>query len=1266
MAYITPNKEPGIYMDPFTVVFSVDSSVANIASTDDGSNPTIAKYIAYDNLNPPNPFIATVQDGRGNVLFDGGFPKYYNHRCNTSWNSFSDLNNTFKYFYNALDWIANDDKVAEGNRKILFLGDAIPGESYNIKQTGGSDFKTSIETMCRIGNWDPTYKVRTDFSGNQIDLSYADLEPYAAVFLMSSRHTSNKYITDNTVNNILAFREAGNGMFIITDHGSSANTGFYKTANYIAEELGAYFIGDYDRSPVNVGYLIDNYGNHPLWNGMARSDSISAGGSESEIIVDETPTTTTADSLTVNEQGFKTARFLIELDSGEKVFETYSYGLNAGDPVTIHNDLENGVEKIGFGRTIDLEFTINLGIMDSASGLVKRNSDVLAQWSKDSSNRTTEWFTDSGNNTIKVDNGDNIEIEMQNPVYYSESFTVNAAPRDSSAISINLKDKRSEYISVDWTYNNRIELDYLEFIFLKNEDGGTQVDIDDDGTLEDKMNLNNASSYSVSNLEPATEYKYKLRVYDKNGGSLDSDYYTTKTDGAFKVKIDNNFKVPKNMLVKKDSGWVKLETSIKRDGNFKELDTGNTIRTQLFNTDMWSEFSKEVRAIHLIENDSDIYNTELIDVIEVIDFYGGTAELVKSDSLVETYVDFTSTDGPGQPAGFTYMVENAEGKKHIGHCQLDITEPPTLVANDDSFDIYEGGFINIYKSQMLDNDYDEGGNGPIEIIGFSDVTGGSLTEYDNYVRFDVTSLVGEAAEFKYTITNTIGLETTAYVKLIIRKGLIAGTDTIEAYKDIEKTIPLSTLDVEDISENPPVILTGLSNVSGATATHDDSSIYIKPTDPDGTTISFNYSVKNDIDLTDTGTVSIGIQPTPQLQASDDTFEVTQGKELILSKSDLSDNDSDAGGFYPLTVTNVHSPIGGNLNVSGDTITFESTGLAGEEAGFKYDIKNTQGITQTGNVYITVNPLPAVEALVYNSTAETEAVLDQYTPPTMKDMFDDWYRFAHSGSSIKINPVRGYSVGYVDLYSEDVWTYNSSTDEVICQINSVPYIGFISNDTIENFTFEANFRAIGDDDAMSFVIAFVEENGDEYTLSAVRDHGGSNSGTIAGNNHWAIYYNYKRSSADMLDYVGEGTIRVGSGSWSSYPSGTNVKVEREGNIITAYTSQFGEESYVPSSKLTVDLDSDPKLHKFKGEQRYGYGSHSQNQSTFSSINIQGGMNKNKIYNFDTGEVYVYNENTMQWEVSDTTIQDEIGYVREVVNPETGDRYLVKENEIIKMT
>lgn len=71
---------------------------------------------------------------------------------------------------------------------------------------------------------------------------------------------------------------------MITDHGPVVDTieaaagsnmgGFFGTANALAVNFGTWFSGDYARVPVNIGFIRNTYGDHPLYAGMADSGSL--------------------------------------------------------------------------------------------------------------------------------------------------------------------------------------------------------------------------------------------------------------------------------------------------------------------------------------------------------------------------------------------------------------------------------------------------------------------------------------------------------------------------------------------------------------------------------------------------------------------------------------------------------------------------------------------------------------------------------------------------------------------------------------------------------------------------------------------------------------------------------------------------------------------------------------------------------------------------------------------------------------------------------
>ncbi len=284
---ITPSVLPGNFYSPQTIAFSFSNQVTGVALTEGLFPPSLSKYIAYDTLTPPNPFIAVTEDGNGRVVYDGGFPKLYNGTIVGTPTTFDQLNAAHKYTHNAIKWIANPNKP----KKILVLGDSTG--SYRVKYTGAQDFLTALTKISNVAGYVATFKDITDYGGN-LDATLAELEEYAAIILLSSNHGAVPLITTQCVNNIVEYRENGSGVFLITDHGyilnnitdvTSPGAGFFKTANMVASRFGAYFTGDFNRVPVNVGFLRSTYGDHPLYNGMLDSENIAAGGSESKVVV---------------------------------------------------------------------------------------------------------------------------------------------------------------------------------------------------------------------------------------------------------------------------------------------------------------------------------------------------------------------------------------------------------------------------------------------------------------------------------------------------------------------------------------------------------------------------------------------------------------------------------------------------------------------------------------------------------------------------------------------------------------------------------------------------------------------------------------------------------------------------------------------------------------------------------------------------------------------------------------------------------------------
>jgi hypothetical protein len=297
--HVNLDHKAGTYDTRQTVDWQASQAVDFVMFTVNGLMPTLSEYVAYDTLSPPNPFIAVTQDGRGNVVYDGGFPKFYNIYAPAAGTPFASLSGAFKYLYNALNFVSNKAKVNAGNRNVLILGDAIAAENYPVKSGAPTGFYTSFVNLFATAGYNPVFKDRADYSGT-LNPTFAELDQYCAVLHMSSDYaTATGRFTAGGVAAMVAYREAGNGVILITDHGpdipdvnTAANGSygaFFRTANQLVAEYGAYFSGVFDRVPVNVGFLRNTYGNHFLYNGMADSEYIHAGASESRVFIANYP-----------------------------------------------------------------------------------------------------------------------------------------------------------------------------------------------------------------------------------------------------------------------------------------------------------------------------------------------------------------------------------------------------------------------------------------------------------------------------------------------------------------------------------------------------------------------------------------------------------------------------------------------------------------------------------------------------------------------------------------------------------------------------------------------------------------------------------------------------------------------------------------------------------------------------------------------------------------------------------------------------------------
>lgn len=236
------------------------------ATTGGSAKPMAAKgkILATDEFG--NPFIAVVdQPSFGKVVFDGGFPKFYN--------TYYPSSNAFKYLVNIAQWCGK-----AGVMKAALICDS-PSVHYGLNGKP-DDFDKSIPAaLSAIGY--TVDKFTFQERGNNLD--DAALAQYGFIVVIST-DTDNggiNHAQGDTPMAMARWVKAGGGLLIVTDHDV-----FQKTANALSAPYNIEFFNFVDRNPVSIDATIKAHGDHPIWSGL-KGQNIPAGGSEGAIRISE-------------------------------------------------------------------------------------------------------------------------------------------------------------------------------------------------------------------------------------------------------------------------------------------------------------------------------------------------------------------------------------------------------------------------------------------------------------------------------------------------------------------------------------------------------------------------------------------------------------------------------------------------------------------------------------------------------------------------------------------------------------------------------------------------------------------------------------------------------------------------------------------------------------------------------------------------------------------------------------------------------------------
>jgi hypothetical protein len=489
-----------------------------------------------------------------------------------------------------------------------------------------------------------------------------------------------------------------------------------------------------------------------------------------------------------------------------------------------------------------------------------------------------------------------------------------------------------------------------------------------------------------------------------------------------------------------------------------------------------------------------------------------------------------------------------------------------------------------------------------------------------------------------------------------------------------------TNDINHVGEQTDLKIVEVKSPTNTSVSLNGTGTQINITGTAEGSASFVYVVQSGDDTSTQAeaTVTFTVSAAPSVIANADTASVRQGDSVFLTTAELLTNDVGTG----LTLVSVGNPVGGTVSESSGTITFVSTGIAGNPAQFNYTIQDNLSTQATGTVFITVNPLAPTQAYVYDDQAAFDAKRVVYAPPTVQTVFDTWSRFLYgnvSGSDLfwtDASQATGTAAAWV-LLNDDI-SGDGVPDPRFAVTENGSFNGFLSPGQIDDYTHEVTLiSTASDDDLNGVVIAFEHENGNNHVLYAGRSKAG-----YAPNAGWGLLEG---------DYGTLVNLDIGGtdGNWSGQAS--RVMVVRQGDLVTLYcttwfTDYYNPPAYDANSWIEIDLSSTSDnirwkvsgvtqtmsydLTRYQGPRSYGYVNSSQDASTFLDVSFDGGLADDTLIlltSKDATEDVWYDSEVWKylsgaWTQTSSTIQDELGFVRDVTNPDTTTTYTIRAAEV----
>ncbi len=572
-------------------------------------------------------------------------------------------------------------------------------------------------------------------------------------------------------------------------------------------------------------------------------------------------------------------------------------------------------------------------------------------------------------------------------------------------------------------------------------------------------------------------------------------------------------------------------------------------------------------TIDVLDNDEDVDGDDLTITGATVPADQGTVEIVGNELV------FTPAENFNGPATITYTVSDGNGGTDEGQALVNVgavNDGPTAV--DDVAETDEDTPVTI---DVVGNDEDPDGDdltitaasvpadqGTVEIVGNELV----FTPAENF-NGDVT--------ISYSITDGNGGTSSAEVAVTVNPvndDPVAVDDIETTDEDVAVVVDLLGNDTDVDGDDLTIASVSVDPAEGTVVDNGDGTVTFTPAPNFNGPVTITYTVSDGNGGTDDGEAVVNVGAVNDAPiAVDDTAETDEDTPVTI---DVLDNDSDPDGDDISIISATVPADQGTVEIVDNELLFTPAPDFEGDATITYTISDGMGLTDTGEVAVTVNPVDDAPVTV-DDLAET----DEDTPVTIDPLAND---SDPDGDELSIAGIPVAENGTVTVNPDGTIEYTPDPD-----FNGTDTITYVATDPDGNETpgtIIVTVAPINDDPVAVDDAATTDEDtavtidligndtdvdGDPLTLGSVSVP--ADQGTVVDNGDGTVTF------TPAPDFNGEATITytVEDGQGGSDEGQAIVTVDSVNDGPDAVDDSDTTDEDTP---ITVDLlanDSDPE-------------------------------------------------------------------------------------------